>query len=118
MTSVSQSTDLGQYLERRGFTPNPGNPTWLDRATGHAVIRIVCQPGEETQLIALTPRGACLYKAMFYAGTPDAVINAAVEAALTLAQPEPAAPSGPAGSAGHVRRGRPAARRRGRGERR
>jgi hypothetical protein len=28
-TSSSQPPDLGQYLARRGFTPNPGNPGFL-----------------------------------------------------------------------------------------
>jgi hypothetical protein len=54
---------------------------------------VVHEPGGETQLIALTPALACQYKAMFYSGTPDAVIIAAVQAALGL-RPTPS-PSRP-----------------------
>lgn len=96
---MSTSQPLNAYLRGHGFTPAPGHDTWLDHsAADGTTIRVVCPPGEETQLIALAPHLVCLYKAMFYVGTPDAVIIAAVEAALTL--------------------GRPAARRRGRGEQR
>ena len=83
MTSVSQSTDLGQYLERRGFTPNPGNPTWLDREVGQQTVRVLHEPGETTLLYCLAPRSACLYEAVFSPGTPHAVITAAIEAALS-----------------------------------
>jgi hypothetical protein len=54
------------------------------RAPGH---RVVSEPEEETQLITLDPHSACLYKVTFHVGTPDAVIIAAVEAALALSQP-------------------------------
>jgi hypothetical protein len=102
---MSTSQPLDTYLRGHGFTPAPGHDTWLDHpAAGGTTIRVVCAPGEETQLIALAPRLICLYKAMFYVGTPDAVIIAAVEAALPLTQTGPSARSGPA-------------RRRGRGER-
>ena len=51
---------------------------------------VVREPGEQTELISLIPRGVCLYKAAFSPGTPDIVIIAAVEAALT--RPAPARP--------------------------
>ena len=71
--------------------------TWFDHDTGDGIIRVVHEPGEETQLISLSPAVGCRYKAMFYAGTPDAVIIAAVRAALRLppdarTQPPRAAP--------------------------
>ena len=87
MTSVSQSTDLGQYLERRGFTPNPGNPTWLDHETGQQTVRVLHEPGETTLLYCLAPRSVCLYEAVFSPGTPHAVITAAIEAALSPPPP-------------------------------
>ena len=98
MTSDSsrQPAELDRNLARCGFTPHASNSSWLDRDTGQQTIRVVREPGEQTELIALTPHSACLYKAMFYVGTPDAIIIAAVETALTLSQPEPAARSGPA----------------------
>ena len=79
---VSRSTDLGQYLDRRGFTPNPGNPAWLDLGTGQQTVRVLHEPGETTLLYCLAPRSACLYEAVFSPGTPDTVIIAAIEAAL------------------------------------
>ena len=90
MTSVSQSTDLGQYLARRGFTPNPGNPTWLDREAGQQTVRVLHEPGETTLLYCLAPRSVCLYEAVFSPGTPDTVIIAALEAALRPPRPRPA----------------------------
>jgi len=83
MTSSSQPANLGQYLQRRRFAPNPGNPTWLDLGTGQQTVRVLHQPGETTLLYCLDPRGACLYEAVFSPGTPDAVIIAAIEAALS-----------------------------------
>jgi hypothetical protein len=115
---MSTSQPLDAYLRGHGFTPAPGHATWLDHPTADGMtIRVVCEPEEETQLIALAPHSVCLYKAMFYAGTPDAVIIAAVEAALILAQREPSARSGPAGQPRDRQQGRPAARHRGRGKR-
>ncbi len=90
VTSVSQSTDLGQYLDRRGFTPNPGNPTWLDHETGQQTVRVLHEPGETTLLYCLAPRSACLYEAVFSPGTPDTVIIAVIEAALRPPRPRPA----------------------------
>jgi len=92
MTSVSQSKDLGQYLERRGFTPNPGNPAWLDLGTGQQTVRVLHEPGETTLLYCLAPRSACLYEAVFSPGTPDTVIIAAIEAALRPPRPASARP--------------------------
>jgi hypothetical protein len=95
---MSTSQPLDAYLRGHGFTPAPGHATWLDHPTADGMtIRVVCEPEEETQLIALAPHSVCLYKAMFYAGTPDAVIIAAVQAALRLppdaaSQPPQAAP--------------------------
>ena len=88
MTSSSQPTDLGQYLARRGFAPNPGNPTWLDLDTGQQIIRVLHEPGETTLLYCLAPRSVCLYEAVFSPGTPDAVIIAAIEAALSPPPPQ------------------------------
>jgi len=97
VTSVSQSADLGQYLDRRGFTPNPGNPTWLDNETGQQTVRVLHEPGETTLLYCLAPRSVCLWEAVFSPGTPDTVIIAAIEAALRPPRPTSA------------RRGRPRA---------
>jgi hypothetical protein len=88
MTSSSQPPDLGQYLTRRGFTPSPGNPAWLDHETGQQTVRVLHEPGETTLLYCLAPRSACLYEAVFSPGTPDAVITAAIEAALSPAPPQ------------------------------
>jgi len=61
----------------------------------------VHQPGETTYLYCLDPRRGCLYEARFSPGTPDAVITAAIGAALT--------PPGPAGT--RPATGRPSTRR-------
>jgi hypothetical protein len=89
-TRSSQTADLVQYLARRGFTPNPDNPTWLDLGTGKQTVRVLHEPGETTLLYCLAPRSVCLYEAVFSPGTPDAVITAAIEAALS---PPPASRS-------------------------
>ena len=81
--SSSQPPDLNEYLARRGFTPNPGNLTWLDLCTGQQTVRVLHEPGEATLLYCLAPRSACLYEAVFSPGTPHAVITAAIEAALS-----------------------------------
>jgi hypothetical protein len=86
MTSSRQPPELDRYLARRGFRPHPGNSTWLDHDAGQHIIRVVCEPEEQTELICLTPRIVCLYKAAFSPGTPDAVIIAAVDAALSPPQ--------------------------------
>jgi hypothetical protein len=95
MTS-SQPLDLGldRYLARHGFRPHASHSSWLDRDSGQHVIRVVREPEERTQLICLAPRSACVYQAAFSLGTPDAVIIAAVQAALSLAPPQ-AAGTGP-----------------------
>jgi hypothetical protein len=87
MTSVSQSQDLGQYLDRRGFTPNPGNRAWLDLGAGQQTVRVLHEPFETTLLYCLTRPGVCLYEAVFSPGTPDTVIIAAIEAALRPPRP-------------------------------
>ena len=92
MTSSSQPPDLDRYLARHGFRPQASHSTWLDRDNGQHVIRVVREPEEQTQLICLTPRSACVYQAAFSLGTPDAVIIAAVEAALSSKPPVLAAP--------------------------
>ena len=90
MTSTSPAGrpgDLAAWLTRYGFTPHPAEGTWLDHAAGQAIIRVVAEPGERTQLIALAPHGVCLYQAAFSPGTPGAVITAAIQAALAPAPP-------------------------------
>ena len=91
-TSSSQPPDLTQYLARRGFAPNPGNPTWLDLGTGQQIVRVLHEPGETTLLYCLAPHTVCLYEAVFSPGTPDTVIIAAIEAALRPPRPRPASP--------------------------
>ena len=51
------------------------------------------QPGETTYLYCLDPRRGCLYEARFSPGTPDAVITAAIGAALRPPRPVPAGAS-------------------------
>jgi hypothetical protein len=97
-SSSSQPAALGRYLARHGFAPSPADPAWLDLDTGHQVIRVVHQPGETNYLYCLDPRQGCLYEARFSPGTPDAVITAAIGAALT--------PPGPAGTSPHTGRQR------------
>ena len=91
MTSSSQPAALSRYLARHGFAPGPSNPAWLDHDTGHQVIRVLHEPGETTLLYCLAPHNVCLYEAVFSPGTPDAVITAAIGAALSP-------PPGPAGA--------------------
>jgi len=88
MTSSSQLPDLDRYLARRGFRPHASHSTWLDRDTGQHIIRVVREPDEPTGLTCLAPSRACLYQAAFSLGTPDAVIIAAVEAALSPPPPQ------------------------------
>jgi hypothetical protein len=102
MTS-SQHPALGQYLARRGFAPNPGNPAWLDHETGQQTVRVLHEPGETTLLYCLS-WNACLYEAVFSPGTPDAVITAAIEAALS--PPPPQAGQRRARPAAHTREGK------------
>lgn len=102
MTSSSQPTALGQYLARRGFTPNPGNPAWLDIAAAQRTVRVLHEPGEATLLYCLAQHSVCLYEAVFSPGTPHAVITAAIEAALS----PPPAQAGRAGQAPGRRRTR------------
>jgi hypothetical protein len=109
MTSSSQPPDLDRYLARHGFRPQTSHSTWLDRDNGQHVIRVVREPEEQTQLICLAPRSACVYQAVFSLGTPDAVIIAAVEAALSPAPPQaagtrPGRPRAGHGPTAHARR--------------
>lgn len=84
MTSSSgQPSALAGYLADHGFLPDGGDGTWYDRDTGHGIIRVVCELGEETQLISLAPASVCRYKVLFSPGTPPAVIIAALEAGLS-----------------------------------
>ncbi len=87
MTGNSQPAALGQYLARRGFAPNPGNPAWLDHATGQQTVRVLHEPGETAFMYCLDPHGGCLYEARFSPGTPGTVITAAIEAALSPLPP-------------------------------
>ena len=89
MTSSRQLPELDRYLARRGFRPHPSHSTWLDRDTGQQIIRVLHEPGEATLPFCLNPYSVCLYEAVFGPGTPDAVIIAAIEAALSLPPPKP-----------------------------
>ena len=78
-----------------GDLPDRENPhapgwAWLDHDTGHQVVRVVHEPGETTFLYCLDPHQGCLYEARFSPGTPDAVISAAIGAALRPPRPGPA----------------------------
>ena len=101
MTSSSQPAALSRYLARHGFAPSPANPAWLDHDTGHQVVRVLHEPGETTLLYCLAPHSVCLYEAVFSPGTPDAVITAAIGAALRLSPPP-----GPAGARPSAREGK------------
>ncbi len=83
MTSSSQPAALGRYLARHGFAPSSADPAWLDLDTGHQVIRVLHEPGETTFLYCLDPHQGCRYEARFSPDTPDAVITAAIGAALS-----------------------------------
>ena len=89
MTSSRQLPELDRYLARRGFRPHPSHSAWLDRDTGPQIIRVLHEPGEATLLYCLDPYSVCLYEAVFGPGTPDAVIIAAIEAALSPPPPKP-----------------------------
>lgn len=92
------------YLMELGFMPQDEG-AWFDRREGSRITRVVWDGEEETQVIALTSRGVCLYKAMFSPGAPEPVITAVIEAAL--AQAQAAAPGeNPASSPSRRRRGR------------
>ena len=62
---------------------SPANTAWLDRDTGQQVIRVVHEPGETTLLYCLDPRQRLPVRGRFSPGTPDAVIIAAIGAALS-----------------------------------
>ena len=63
MASSGQPAALGNYLARHGFTPSPSNPAWLDRDTGHHIIRVLHEPGDATLLYCLDPQRVCSYEA-------------------------------------------------------
>ena len=86
-SSSSQPAALGRYLARHGFAPSPADPAWLDLGTRQQLVRVLHEPGETTLLYCLLSRGWCLYEAVFSPGTPDAVITAAIEAALSTPPP-------------------------------
>jgi hypothetical protein len=56
--------DLDRYLARHGFRPDDSHSTRLDRDNGQHVIRVVREPEEQTQLICLALRSACVYRAV------------------------------------------------------
>lgn len=89
---------MPQYLLEHDFMPHREG-AWFDRREGNRITRVVWDGEEDSQVIALTSRGVCLYKALFSPGTPEPVIIAVIEAALGHAQ---------AAQAGHpAREGRP-----------
>lgn len=97
---------LLEYLIERDFVP-VAEGTWFDRDTGQRVIRVLHEPGEETRLYCLDPHSVCRYEARFSPGTPDTVITAAIDAALSppsaatgQRRPDQASP----GPAAHTRR--------------
>ena len=94
MSGNRRPPTLLEYLIEHDFVP-VAEGTWFDHRTGDGIIRVVHQPGEEAQLISLTPAIACRVKVMFHAGTPDAVVIAAVRAALSLPPDAGASRPGP-----------------------
>jgi hypothetical protein len=97
MSSNRRRPTLLEYLIEHDFRPQ-AEGAWFDHHTVDGTTRVVHEPGEETQLISLTPAIGCRFKVMFYAGTPDAVIIAAVRAALRL--PPDAVPQPPRAAPG------------------
>ena len=79
---MSRPPTVLEYLIEEDFLPQREG-AWFDRHAGQAVIRVVCEPGAEAELICLAPAGVCQYEIAFSPGTPHAVIIAAVKAALT-----------------------------------
>ena len=101
--SSSRPPTLLEYLIEHDFVP-AAEGTWFDYDTGDGIIRVVYQPGEETQLISLTSAIGCRFKVMFYVGTPDAVIIVAVRAALRLPADAGTQPPRPAPGVGRAAR--------------
>lgn len=95
--SSSRPPTLLEYLIEHDFRPQ-AEGTWFDHHTADGITRVVYQPGEETQLISLTPAIGCRFKVMFYTVTPDAMIIAAIRAALRL--PPDAGPQPPRATPG------------------
>jgi hypothetical protein len=52
------------------------------------IIWVVHEPGEETHLISLSSNSICLYEILFSPDTPDAVIIAVIDAALSPLRPQ------------------------------
>ena len=63
------------------------------------MVRVLHEPGETTLLYCLAPCSVCLYEAVFSPGTPDAVVTAAIEAALSPPPPQSGGGRGGAGRA-------------------
>lgn len=88
--SRRQHPTLLEYLIEHDFLPR-SEGAWFDRETSGHLVRVVYERDGDCEVIALTPRGVCLYKAMFGRGTPPAVIIVATEAVLA----EPPVEHGP-----------------------
>ena len=71
---------LLDYLMEHDFLPQDEG-AWFDHDTGHGTIRLASPAGDDTELIVLTPAGACQYTVRFGMNTPSTVIIAAVQAA-------------------------------------
>jgi len=54
--------------------------TWAGDVTGHATIRLAYAGNNDTELIALTPAGACRFSVRLGVTTPSAVIIAVLTA--------------------------------------
>jgi len=81
MTGTSdQPTTLLDYLMEHDFLPQDEG-AWFDHPTGHGTIRLAYAENNDTELIALTPAGACRFTVRFDMNTPSAVIIAALTAA-------------------------------------
>ena len=117
MSSSRQSgPTLAGYLAKNGFTPAPGHPTWHDLPDHRRRHQGRLRRGNRDLPDRPDPDVACRYQAMFHVGMPDAVIIAAVKAALRLEPtPRPAWPRPPRardglpgpGPAGMPEEGRP-----------
>ena len=90
---------------RHGFAPSPADPAWLDLDTGHQVIRVRAPARRDHLPVLPGPAPGCLYEARFSPGTPDGVITAAIDAALSPARPGRGRP-GPAAGQRRTREGK------------
>jgi hypothetical protein len=81
VTSTShRPPTLLDYLLEHDFLPQDEG-AWFDHDTRHGIIRLACPAGDDSELIVLTPAGACQYTVRFGMNTPSAVIIAALQAA-------------------------------------